>query len=58
MFTRVHVPKLQEIIIKEEIKRLENIRVLDWANESDWGAPSFAHPKKNGKENFFQALEV
>ena len=35
-------------MLKKEIKRLENIGVLERANDYRQGAPSFAHPKKNG----------
>jgi hypothetical protein len=46
------VPKVHEVLIKEEIKRLEKLGVLRRINESEWAAPSFGIPKKNGQIRF------
>ena len=31
---------------RKEVKRLVILRVLEEANDSEWGAPSFAQPKE------------
>ena len=46
------VPKSQEIMLKKQIKRLENIWVPEREHDSEWGAPSFNQPLKNGTVQF------
>jgi hypothetical protein len=36
----------------KEIKRLEELGVLEWQPTSEWAAPSFIQPKKNGTVRF------
>lgn len=46
------VPKIHEKLIKDEVDRLCRLGVLRRVNESEWGAPSFGIPKKNGQIRF------
>ena len=39
------VPKVHEEIFKKEVERLGLLGVLEVANDSEWGATSFAQPK-------------
>ena len=36
------LPKVHKEIFKKEVERLVMLRVLEVANDSEWGAPSFA----------------
>ena len=36
---------LHEEMLKKEVERLVLLGVLDAANDSEWGSPSFAQPK-------------
>jgi hypothetical protein len=36
-------------MIRNEVKCLCCLNVLRWCNESEWAAPSFGTPKKNGQ---------
>ena len=46
------VPKVHEATLKLEIERLCKIGVLKRVNNSQWGAPSFLIPKKDGTVRF------
>lgn len=46
------VPKIHEKLIKDEVDRLCRLGVLKKVNGSEWGAPSFGIPKKNGQIRF------
>jgi hypothetical protein len=46
------VPKIHEKLVKDEVERLCRLGVLKRINESEWGAPSFGIPKKNGQIRF------
>ena len=46
------IPKVHEQLMKDEIKRLEGLGVLVRVNDSEWAAPSFGIPKKNGQIRF------
>ena len=46
------VPRSQETVFKEECDRLCKIGVLHKCNESEWAAPTFIVPKKNGTVRF------
>jgi hypothetical protein len=46
------IPKIHEPLIKNEVKRLESLGVLKRINDSEWAAPSFGIPKKNGQIRF------
>ena len=39
------VPKVHEVMSRKEVKRLVSLAGPKEANESKWGAPSFAQPK-------------
>ena len=39
------VPKVHEEMFKKEVERLVLLGVLEAANDSKWGASSFAQPK-------------
>ena len=39
------VPKVQEEMFKNEVESLVLTRVLQVANDSEWGSPYFAQPK-------------
>ena len=38
------VPRLHEAIFRKEVGRLVKLGVLEEANDSEWGAPSFDQP--------------
>jgi hypothetical protein len=42
------VPKIHELTFKSEIDRLVSLGVLKKVNISQWGAPTFLIPKKDG----------
>ena len=46
------VPKIHELTFKKEIDRLVSIGVLKKVNRSQWGAPTFLIPKKDGTVRF------
>ncbi len=46
------IPKVHKETILNEIKRLIEIGVLEWQPSSEWSAPSFIQPKKNGTVRF------
>ena len=59
VFSRAYpLPKSHKIMLKKENKFLEKIGVLECANDSEWGAPSFAYPKKTVQYNFFPDLGI
>ena len=39
------IPRVHGLIKKKEVERLVRLGVIEEANESEWGAPSFAQPK-------------
>jgi hypothetical protein len=39
-------------MIRNEVERLCHLNVLRRCNESEWAAPSFGTPKKNGQIRF------
>jgi hypothetical protein len=43
------VPKAYESMIRNEVECLCRLNVLRRCNESEWAAPSFGTPKKNGQ---------
>ena len=43
-----NVPRINKLKFKNELKRLENIGVLERVQESEWGTPVFIIPKKEG----------
>ena len=46
------VPKLHELTLKTELDRLVKLGVLKKVNRSEWGAPTFVIPKKDGTVRF------
>ena len=46
------VPKAHEHALKNEVDRLVKIRILKKVNHSQWGAPCFAIPKRDGTIRF------
>ena len=46
------VPRIYDASFKREIERLCKLGVLRKVNHSEWGAPSFIIPKKNGTVRF------
>jgi hypothetical protein len=46
------VPKIHELTLKKELDRLEKLGVLKKVNRSQWGAPTFIIPKKDGTVRF------
>jgi hypothetical protein len=43
------VPKAYKNMIRDEVEHLCHLNILHWWNESEWAAPSFGTPKKNGQ---------
>ena len=50
------MPKIYEEILKTKVNRLVNIWVLKYKNRSQWAAPTFIIPKKNGTVCFISDL--
>jgi hypothetical protein len=46
------IPKVHKETIMKEIRRLIELGVLEWQPSSEWAAPSFIQPKKNGTVRF------
>jgi hypothetical protein len=46
------VPKAYESMICNEVECLCRLNILCWCNKSEWAAPSFGTPKKNGQIQF------
>ena len=46
------VPKIHELTLKTELDRLTKLGVLKKVNRSQWGAPTFIIPKKDGTVRF------
>ena len=46
------VPRIHEITIKQEHDRLEDQKVINKVNSSQWGAPTFTMPKKDSTVRF------
>ena len=46
------VPKAYEQALRKEIERLVELNVLKKVNHSEWGAPCFPIPKKDGTIRF------
>ena len=50
------IPKVHKDTTLKEIKRLMELGVLEWQPTSEWAAPSFIQPKKNGTVCFLTDL--
>jgi hypothetical protein len=46
------IPRVHKETIMKEIRRLIELGVLEWQPSSEWAAPSFIQPKKNGTVRF------
>jgi hypothetical protein len=46
------VPQVHEAAMRREVERLVSIGVLEECNDSEWGAPTFIIPKKDGRIRF------
>ena len=46
------VPHVHEAVFRKEVERLCKLGVLCKVNQSEWGAPTFIQPKKNGTVRF------
>ena len=60
VFSRPYpVPRVHKEIFRKEVKRLVSLGVLEEANDSEWGASSFAQPKaKNNCVRFLSHSEL
>jgi hypothetical protein len=50
------VPKIHELTLKSELDRSCELNVLKRVNRSQWGAPTFIIPKKDGTVRFMSDL--
>ncbi len=46
------IPQIHERAMKIEVQRLISLGVLEECNDSEWGAPTFIIPKKDGRIRF------
>ena len=46
------IPKCYELTLRQEVNRLVQIGVLKKVNRSEWAAPTFIIPKKDGTVRF------
>ena len=46
------VPRIHELTFKQELNRLEYLKVINKVNRSQWGAPTFLIPKKYSTVRF------
>ena len=46
------VPRIHELTFKQELNRLEYLKVIKKFNRSQWGAPTFLIPKKDSTVRF------
>ena len=44
--------RVHEAMFRKEVKILVKLRVLEEADDSDWGAPYFPYPKAKKSDNF------
>ena len=52
------VPHIYEQSLKTEVQRLCDLGVIEKINESEWAAPTFIIPKKNGTPRFVSDFRV
>ena len=46
------VPRIHELTFKQELDRLEYLKVIKKVNRSQWGAPTFLIPNKDSTVRF------
>ena len=46
------VPRIHELTFKQELDRLEYLKVIKKVNRPQWGAPTFLTPKKDSAVRF------
>ena len=46
------IPKCHQDVFRKEVDRLEDLGVLKWEGDSEWGSPTFIIPKKQGTVRF------
>ena len=46
------VPRIHELMFKQELDRLEYLKVIKKVNRSQWGTPIFLIPKKDSTVRF------
>ena len=46
------IPKCHQDVFRKEVDRLENLGVLKWEGDSEWGSPTLIVPKKQGTVRF------
>ena len=51
------VPRIHEITLKQELDRLEYLKVIKKVNCSQWGAPTFLIPGKDKNQKCFDAIK-
>ena len=52
------VPRIHELTFKQELNRLEALKVIKKVNCSQWGAPTFLIPKKDITVRFISDLRA
>ena len=51
------VPRIHELTFKQELYRLEYLKVINKVNCSQWGAPTFIIPRKDEHQKCFDAIK-
>ena len=51
------VPRIHELTFKQELDRLDYLKVIKKINRSQWGAPTFIIPKKDSTVHFISDSE-
>ena len=51
------VPRIHELTFKQELDRLEYLKVIKKVNRSQWGAPKFLIPRKDEHQKCFDAIK-
>ena len=51
------VPRIHELTFKQELNRLEYLKVIKKVNRSRWGSPTFLIPRKDDHQKCFDAIK-
>ena len=51
------IPRIHELTIKQELDRLEYLKVIKKVKHSQWGAPTFLIPRKDKHQKCFDAIK-